>query len=482
MHSILKSKVKLPLFLLIALLTGSVLWLYVNRYLTNSKANQPKVNVNVVPEIATFPVNTNTQVTFIVKPADAGLKMSGLDVTFVASGNASIVNVAPPKTFPGNDGNLFTEVKNSNNGTIASLSYVVTKSQDILPDAVQFVVTIKATQTGNGTITVDPSKSMIVGNISGYRYDLGLPTVGRYTFNNVVPTPTTNPKECTTNSNCSGSEVCDTTTNTCVAPTCGYVDPHCQTYFFSNHACVIQNKSNGTACTGGTCMAGSCVGVTITPTRTPTPIITGPYITITSSITPSVTPTVTTAVTPTPVTGNITVNMKLRFQGITRRPVTVRDFLTKVTLVNTNTRLSIPRNDVVFTVGDDGIWRGTTAFNALAGDGYYFLIKGPMHVQKKICESNPIESTPGSYRCGFGKITLRNGVNEMDFSTVYELVGDLPDQDGVVDSYDISYIRLNLGKNDNTVRVIGDINLDGRVDTQDYSLVIASLSVKKDEE
>ena len=70
----------------------------------------------------------------------------------------------------------------------------------------------------------------------------------------------------------------------------------------------------------------------------------------------------------------------------------------------------------------------------------------------------------------------------MDFSNIYELVGDLPDQDGVVDSYDISFIRLNLGKNEDAVQAIGDINLDGRVDTQDYSLVIASLSVKKDEE
>ena len=174
--------------------------------------------------------------------------------------------------------------------------------------------------------------------------------------------------------------------------------------------------------------------------------------------------------------------MKLRFQGITRRPVAVRDFMTKVTLMNTNSQLSTANNAVVFTVGDDGIWTGSTSFNAPVGGGYYFLVKGPMHVQKKICEADPTESTPGSYRCGFGKITLQNGANDMDFSNIYELVGDLPDQDGVVDSYDISFIRLNLGKNEDAVQAIGDINLDGRVDTQDYSLVIASLSVKKDEE
>ena len=58
--------------------------------------------------MATFSVNTDTQVSVIIKPADGSLKMSGIDVTFVASENASIVSVAPPKTFPGNDCNLFT--------------------------------------------------------------------------------------------------------------------------------------------------------------------------------------------------------------------------------------------------------------------------------------------------------------------------------------------------------------------------------------
>jgi hypothetical protein len=73
----------------------------------------------------------------------------------------------------------------------------------------------------------------------------------------------------------------------------------------------------------------------------------------------------------------------------------------------------------------------------------------------------------------------------LDFSKIYLLGGDLPVnglQDGVVDSLDTSYIRNNLGKTDADVISIADINLDGRIDTQDWSAVIYALSVKTDEE
>jgi hypothetical protein len=76
-------------------------------------------------------------------------------------------------------------------------------------------------------------------------------------------------------------------------------------------------------------------------------------------------------------------------------------------------------------------------------------------------------------------------VNNLDFSRIYLLAGDMPvsgGQDGVVDSLDTSYIRNNLGKTDSGVLAIADLNLDGKVDTQDWSLVIAALSVRADEE
>lgn len=135
-----------------------------------------------------------------------------------------------------------------------------------------------------------------------------------------------------------------------------------------------------------------------------------------------------------------------------------------------------------FTADATGMWSGIVAFNDVpAGTGYRVYIKGAKHLQKKLCEASPVETAAGTYRCADGKITIQDGQNTFDFSKVYSMVGDLPNQDGVVDSYDTSYIKLNLGSSVASVLQIADLNLDGIVDTQDYSLVIASLSIKYDD-
>ena len=68
-----------------------------------------------------------------------------------------------------------------------------------------------------------------------------------------------------------------------------------------------------------------------------------------------------------------------------------------------------------------------------------------------------------------------------DFTGIYLLVGDLPEQDGIVNSYDISLVRNLIGKTDVASLRQADLNLDGAVNAQDYSLVIAALSVRQDE-
>ena len=62
------------------------------------------------------------------------------------------------------------------------------------------------------------------------------------------------------------------------------------------------------------------------------------------------------------------------------------------------------------------------------------------------------------------------------------MVGDLPDQDGVVDSYDTSLVRENFGSKDPTVLQYADLNYDGIVDSSDFSRIIEALSIKYDEE
>jgi hypothetical protein len=174
--------------------------------------------------------------------------------------------------------------------------------------------------------------------------------------------------------------------------------------------------------------------------------------------------------------------MKIKLQGILKKPVASGTTMKVKVSIDGNQANDVKSQLVDFTSDDFEIWSGTTAFNAPAGGGYKVYIKAAQHLQKRVCDIQPTESATGTYRCGdLGKITLQDGDNTLDFSNIIQLSGDLPDQDGVVDAYDISYLRLNLGSTDPKVLSVGDINRDGLVDTQDYSLLVASLNVKYDE-
>lgn len=183
-------------------------------------------------------------------------------------------------------------------------------------------------------------------------------------------------------------------------------------------------------------------------------------------------------------TGNIKLNLKLKFQGILKKPAAASTMAVHVKLGGAQV---VDCGSGTFTSDDNGIWSGTVNCNTTPGSGFIVYTKGPKQIQKKICEATPTESdvSPGSYHCAVGKITLAAGDNNLDFSGILQMSGDLPvsgGQDGAVTSLDTSFIRNNLGSTDPAVLAIGDVNLDGKIDTQDWSLVIAALSVRGDEE
>lgn len=188
------------------------------------------------------------------------------------------------------------------------------------------------------------------------------------------------------------------------------------------------------------------------------------------------------------VSSGIKLNLSLKFQGILRKPLAdfnSMEVAIKLAKEGQESSTIIPSQTGVFTVDDNevGIWHGTVRFPDLTEGNYKVYIKGPRHIQKKICEDNPQDmGAVGSYYCKIGESVALDALpqeNDLDFSGIYLLSGDLPEQNGIVDSYDISYLRNNLGKTGNR---ICDINLDGVCDSQDYSLLIQALSVKYDEE
>lgn len=231
------------------------------------------------------------------------------------------------------------------------------------------------------------------------------------------------------------------------------------------------------------------------PTSTPVPTATGyptgsstptPSSTITSTISPTPTPIpIPTVITPTPTLGysDMKLNLKLKFQGIITKPQDQYNLMkVKVTLQKKSGGGT--GKTVDFIADPSGIWSGSVIFPQMTdGSDYQLFIKGPKHLQRKICNNSPAESTPGSYKCdtSSGGISLKLGENNLDLTGIYLFAGDL-NQDGIVDSTDVSSVRSALGKSDSQSLNSCDLNNDGVCDTQDFSLVIGALRIRFDDE
>ena len=324
----------------------------------------------------------------------------------------------------------------------------------------------------NSQITI--GSVQIVNNASA-----AITTINRNAFSFSVVASCTRDTDCGNNASCQSQN----NNNTCVCNS-GYYncDGNWQNGCESNRACT--NPTNTPTPT-------PTITPTPTPTRIPTPTLTRTPAPTSPQGQPTNTPTLTQ-----PPGGSVSLNLKLKFQGVMREPSNANQRTMKVRIKVAGGNLSSPVSvDADFTLTNNRnsdtdalIWEGSVNLpnQVIAGQNYYLLIKGPKHIQKKICDKDPSETTGGSYRCQGGRtITFSSGQNNLDFSKIYLLAGDLPvngAQDGVVDSLDTSYIRNNLGNTDPTIVSIADLNLDGRVDTQDWSMVLYALSVKTDEE
>lgn len=173
-----------------------------------------------------------------------------------------------------------------------------------------------------------------------------------------------------------------------------------------------------------------------------------------------------------------TLNLKLKFQGIIKKPVSKNNTITvNVGIDNTNLRKS-----AVFAPDANGLYSGSIIFNLTPGN-YSIGIKGNKHLQKIICDQSPTETMKGTYTCSTQSrgIGIKSGINNIDFSGITFLAGDL-DQNKIINNDDLSIIRNRLGKKDTDSLQKADVNLDGIVDTQDWSLVLATLSITNADE
>ncbi len=166
---------------------------YTSRLSQRSRATQPKVVFSFTPTGGSFGVNQEKSLEVLIQPEDSTKKISGIDVTFLAEGNAKISDVSAPASFPGGDTSLFTEVIKEISDQKAHISYVSLKPEAQLPGVVKVTVSFKGSQTGGGKIKVDPASTQIVGNISGNSYDLGSLGEGNFNFTGISVEPTLPP-------------------------------------------------------------------------------------------------------------------------------------------------------------------------------------------------------------------------------------------------------------------------------------------------
>ncbi len=176
---------------------------------------------------------------------------------------------------------------------------------------------------------------------------------------------------------------------------------------------------------------------------------------------------------------NMNINIKTKFQGVIGKPEDKYNKMsTSVTIVSGNFK---QEKKIDFIADASGVWQGQAAFTAPPKADYQIFLKGPKHMKKKICDSSPQETYPGTYRCGIGKIELASA-NQFDLTGVLNMVGDVPPQDGMTTSSDISAIYNNIGKTGDDILAVCDFNLDGKCDTQDYSLLIGSMGINVDDQ
>ncbi len=210
--------------------------------------------------------------------------------------------------------------------------------------------------------------------------------------------------------------------------------------------------------------------------------INGSIPTTSMTIAPTLPPgTPTVAPTLPPGSVNMDINIKTKFQGIISKPEDkYNKMATMVTIVSGS---FTQERKIDFVAGTDGVWQGQAAFTAPPKADYQIFLKGPKHMRKKICDSAPQETYPGTYRCSLGKIELKAGANnQFDLTGALNMVGDVPPQDGVTTASDVSAVYNNIGKTGDDILAVCDLNLDGKCDTQDYSLLIGSMGVNVDEQ
>ncbi|MFH0772878.1 MAG: dockerin type I repeat-containing protein [bacterium] len=128
-------------------------------------------------------------------------------------------------------------------------------------------------------------------------------------------------------------------------------------------------------------------------------------------------------------------------------------------------------NDVIFSRDSRGIYTGEITLSSFVDSHFYaFTVKPDKSLQQLVCDYQTINF------CGQPKLILKQGQNSIDMTQSIFYVGDV-NNDGKIDSFDMSTVLKYLGKEDKEALNHADCNQDNVVDTTDYASAIKSMSL-----
>jgi len=181
--------------------------------------------------------------------------------------------------------------------------------------------------------------------------------------------------------------------------------------------------------------------------------------------------------------GNIKAKLLVKLQGITKTPDAANKIKVGLKIYGKgDNRQELSEVELVSSSDNDGVFFADLNFDELTpGKDFQLFIKGPMHIQKRYCDLEPTGGT--GYHCtGQQGFELVDGENTINLTAVPLLVGDLPPQDGVLNSVDVVAIKDCIKEQTTECINKTDVNLDGITNGTDYSLLISSMGVKYDDE
>jgi len=175
-----------------------------------------------------------------------------------------------------------------------------------------------------------------------------------------------------------------------------------------------------------------------------------------------------------------TVNFRVRIVGtnyeLNEQPIIVDVPVLSMKVVVKSEDYHRTIDEVTVSFDENAVGTGSFQLDRIDSSAVYaILIKGPIHVAQKFCEDNQTE------HCWLGgeNISLSPGVNNFDWTSLSLEPGDL-NHDGVVNSLDYVIIRESFGQAGEGL--VGDVNFNGQVNTQDAAFFLDTLSTRYEDE